>query len=302
MIASSIIATIFLFDYRFLKNNKYITKFTTSEFHLENSKRAIINVDGEEGSYGNMDFKVIQQGIKIIVPSKTMKQQFNKATEILEIINKNRQLTADNYSKQNTEKLGMQIWNTIQLYVQENLPIYQNWEKQNYAQRKKFISDVLNLLLDKFPSDNSRPKIYFREEAQPIWPKNIKQPAALFYSPRLSPWANDMVKTATGSTDPFFAFFHDLSGDGMLGQVTHEFTHYLQSCGKSSISYDIVEQAAEYYQYYYMDKEKNGQIYKDSIHEAEANCVGNYIRERIKQMIQLKNTIRLNNTGNNQEI
>lgn len=231
-----------------------------------------------------------------------MKQQFNKATEILEIINKNRQLTADNYSKQNAEKLGMQIWDTIQSYVQENLQVYQNWEKQNYVQRKKFISDVLNLLLDKFPSGNSRPKIYFREDAQPIWPKNIKQPAALFYSPRLSPWANDMVKTATGSTDPFFAFFHDLSGHGMLGQITHEFTHYLQSCGKSSISYDIVEQAAEYYQYYYMDKENNEQIYKDSIHEAEANCVGNYIREQTKQMLQFKNTIQLNNTGNNQEI
>ena len=231
-----------------------------------------------------------------------MKQEFNNATEMLEIINKNRQLTADNFSKQNAEKLGMQIWNTIQPYVQENLSIYQNWGKQNYAQRKKFISDILNLLLDKFPSDNTRPKIYFQEEAKPIWPKNIKQPAALFYSPGLSPWANDMVKTATGATAPFFAFFHDLSGHGMLGQITHEFTHYLQSCGKSSIPYDIVEQAAEYYQYYYMDKEKNGQIYQDSIHEAEANCVGYYINEQTKQMILRKNTMQLNNTGNNQEI
>lgn len=225
-----------------------------------------------------------------------MKQEFNNATEMLEIINKNRQLTADNFSKQNAEKLGMQIWNTIQPYVQENLSIYQNWGKQNYAQRKKFISDILNLLLDKFPSDNTRPKIYFQEEAKPIWPKNIKQPAALFYSPRLSPWANNMVKTATGATAPFFAFFHDLSGHGMLGQTTHEFTHYLQSCGKSSIPYDIVEQAAEYYQYYYMDKEKNGQIYQDSIHEAEAKCVGDYIHEQTKQMILRKNTMQLNNT------
>lgn len=225
-----------------------------------------------------------------------MKQEFNKATEMLEIINKNRQLTADNFSKQNAEKLGKQIWNTIQPYVQENLSIYQNWEKQNYAQRKKFISDILNLLLDKFPSDNTRPKIYFQEEAKPIWPKNIKQPAALFYSPRLSPWANNMVKSATGATAPFFAFFHDLSGHGMLGQITHEFTHYLQSCGKSSIPYDIVEQAAEYYQYYYMDKEKNGQIWQDSIYEAEANCVGYYINEQTKQMILRKNTMQLNNT------
>lgn len=70
------IAKIFLFDYSLLKNNKYITKFSASEFHLENSKRAIINMDGEKGPFGNIDFKVINKGIKIIVPSKTVKQQF----------------------------------------------------------------------------------------------------------------------------------------------------------------------------------------------------------------------------------
>ncbi len=70
------IAKIFLFDYSILRNNKYITKFSASEFHLENSKRAIINMDGERGPYGNIDFKVINKGIKVIVPSKTIKQQF----------------------------------------------------------------------------------------------------------------------------------------------------------------------------------------------------------------------------------
>lgn len=70
------IAKIFLFDYKLLKNNEYITKFSASEFHLENNKRAIINIDGEKGPYGNIDFKVINKGIKIIVPSKTIKLQF----------------------------------------------------------------------------------------------------------------------------------------------------------------------------------------------------------------------------------
>ena len=70
------IAKIFLFDQRFIKDNNYITKLSLDEFHLEDSKRMIINIDGEQASYGNMDFKVIQKGIKIIVPSKTMKQQF----------------------------------------------------------------------------------------------------------------------------------------------------------------------------------------------------------------------------------
>ena len=70
------IAKIFLFDYSLLKNNKYITKFSASEFKIKNNKRAIINVDGEKGPFGNIDFKVINQGLKIIVPSKTIKHQF----------------------------------------------------------------------------------------------------------------------------------------------------------------------------------------------------------------------------------
>lgn len=70
------IAKIFLFDQHVLKSNKYITKLQLDEFKLENSKRAIINIDGEQGSYGNMHFKVINKGLKIIVPSKTIKQQF----------------------------------------------------------------------------------------------------------------------------------------------------------------------------------------------------------------------------------
>lgn len=85
------IVKIFLFDQKYLKNNKYITKLQLDEFHLENSKRAIINIDGEQGSYGNMNFKVINKGLRIIVPSKTIKQQFkiqNKQTKREEKIKK----------------------------------------------------------------------------------------------------------------------------------------------------------------------------------------------------------------------
>lgn len=86
---SSIVAIgkIFLIDQNILRNNDYITKLKLSEFHLENSKRAIINIDGEQSSYGNMDFKVLQKGLKIIVPSKTIKQQFkirNREQAVLE--------------------------------------------------------------------------------------------------------------------------------------------------------------------------------------------------------------------------
>ena len=219
-----------------------------------------------------------------------MKQNFIDATKILKIIDANKKLTDDNYSKQKVDKLTQDVWNTIQPYINDNLDIYRNWDNQDYSQRKKFVGDILNLLLERFSGNKKdKPKIYFQEDIKPIWPENIPMPAALFYSPELSPWANDMVKKATGSTKPFFAFFHDLSGRGLLGQITHEFTHYLQSTGKSSLSRDVVHQDAEYYQYYYADKKKNKQIYDDSIHEYEAREVGEYINNQIKQVMTKSN-------------
>lgn len=70
------IAKVFLFDIRFLKSGKHHDVLSLDEFTLKNSKRMIINVDGEKSSYGNMKFKVIKEGFKVIVPSKTIKQQF----------------------------------------------------------------------------------------------------------------------------------------------------------------------------------------------------------------------------------
>ena len=215
-----------------------------------------------------------------------MRQGFDEATKMVQIINANKQFTIDNYSRQNADVLAQRVWDVIQSYVQENLSVYQNWDNQDYSQRKKFISDILNLLVEKFPSNNTTtPKIYFQEDIKPVWPKDIPMPSALFYSPELSPWANKMAEAALGSTNPFFAFFHDLSEHGLLGQITHEFTHYLQSTGKSSLSRDVVKQAADYYQYYYADKKKYKQIYADSIHEYEAREVGEYITKQLQQLI-----------------
>jgi len=218
-----------------------------------------------------------------------MKQNFVDATKVLEIISANKQLTNDNYSKVSADDLAQNVWNTIQSYVQANLGLYQNLPKQNYEQRKKFVSDILNMLLDKFDGNNKdRPKIYFKEEITNLWPKSILQPSACCYSPNLSPWAEQYFKATTlNASAPFFAFFHDLTENGMLGQITHEFTHYLQSIGHSSLSRDVVNQASEYYQYYYMDKNKYKQIYKDSIHEVEANNVGDFINMQVRQMIKI---------------
>lgn len=224
-----------------------------------------------------------------------MKQNFVDATKVLEIISANKQLTDDNYSKASADNLAQNVWNTIQSYVQANLGLYQNLPKQNYEQRKKFVSDILNMLLDKFDGNNKdRPKIYFKEEITNLWPESIPQPSACCYSPNLSPWAEQYFKATTlNASEPFFAFFHDLTENGMLGQITHEFTHYLQSIGHSSLSRDVVNQAAEYYQYYYMDKNKYKQIYKDSIHEVEANNVGDFVNMQVRQMIKI-NDVSLN--------
>lgn len=218
-----------------------------------------------------------------------MKQNFDAASQAVEIIAANKQLTDDNYAKQDAEKLAQSVWTTIRPYVQQNIAIYKNWKNQTYEQRKKFVVDILNLLIEKYDGNNkNKPQIYFQEGIKPLWPKEIGQPLACCYSPTLSPWAKKyMDKTPLDAERPFFAFFHDLSDNGMVGQIVHEFTHYLQGMGKSSISYDVVKQAAEYYKYYYGDKNKYKQIYKDSIHEVEAYCVGDYANAQVMQMMQI---------------
>ena len=74
-----------------------------------------------------------------------MAQNFTKATMALQIINDNKKLTQDNYSETANDDLAKQIWDTIKPYVQQNLSVYQNWDKQNYDTRKTFVKDVLNL-------------------------------------------------------------------------------------------------------------------------------------------------------------
>jgi len=225
-----------------------------------------------------------------------MKQQFDDATNVLEIIIANKKLTTDNYSQEKAITLAKSIWGAIHSYVKDNITVYQNWDKQDYEHRKKFVADILNMLLEKFDgTNNSKPKIYFKEEIQKLWPKQIQQPAACCYSPALSPWAKKYFDTTTlDASKPFFAFFNDLSQEQILWMITHEFTHYLQGMGKSSLSSDVVKQAAEYYAYYYMDKNKYKQIYVDSIHEVEANRVGKYVNEQVAQMMKTNNMV-LNN-------
>lgn len=66
---------IFLFDIKSVKDGPNVTKLALDEFNIHTSKRLIINVDGEKGSYGNMQFRTLNKAIKIVVPDKTIKSQ-----------------------------------------------------------------------------------------------------------------------------------------------------------------------------------------------------------------------------------
>lgn len=84
------IAKVFLFDLKYLKSNKYHDVLNLDEFTLTNNKRMIINVDGEKASYGNMKFKVINEGFKIIVPNKTIKHQNKLRAKEIKKLSKNK--------------------------------------------------------------------------------------------------------------------------------------------------------------------------------------------------------------------
>ena len=68
------ILRVFLFGLEAVKHSKAITKLTIDEFDLKISKRLIINIDGEKGTTGNIHFKVLKQGLRIIVNPKLIKR------------------------------------------------------------------------------------------------------------------------------------------------------------------------------------------------------------------------------------
>ena len=125
-----------------------------------------------------------------------MKQDFINATQKLQIINDNKKLTIDNYSKSSTEKLGKKIWSILSPYIAKNISLYQNLIKQDYNTKQKYVIDILNLLLSEFPS-NAKPKIYFKEDIDKIinncTDENLKNKikqytnvSAMFYSSLLN--------------------------------------------------------------------------------------------------------------------
>ena len=51
------------------KNNKNMQVLELNSFHIDTTEDTIINLDGEKIGAGSFDFKVIQQGVEIIVPN-----------------------------------------------------------------------------------------------------------------------------------------------------------------------------------------------------------------------------------------
>lgn len=224
-----------------------------------------------------------------------MKQDFINATQKLQIINDNKKLTIDNYSKSSTEKLGKKIWSILSSYIAKNISLYQNLTKQDYNTKQKYVIDILNLLLSEFPN-TAKPKIYFKEDIDKIinncTDENLKHKikqytnvSAMFYSPLLNYYAKDMIKSVIGTEEPFFMFYNGLSVEpDILGLIVHEFTHYLQSIGQSSIPQQTIQKACEYYKYIYADATLSKQLHDDSIHEVEARDMAKYINEQTKLM------------------
>ena len=68
-------AGIFLFGIKRLKNSANITKLSLDEFKIAISKKKTINIDGERGFEGDAEFKVINKGLKVVVPFATIKAQ-----------------------------------------------------------------------------------------------------------------------------------------------------------------------------------------------------------------------------------
>ena len=68
------VARVFMFGVNSVKKSKDVTILNLDEFDLKISKRLIINIDGEEGTQGNIHFKVLKQNLKIIVNPKLIKK------------------------------------------------------------------------------------------------------------------------------------------------------------------------------------------------------------------------------------
>ena len=206
-----------------------------------------------------------------------------KSKEQLDYANKNRELTQNNYNKSNAIQLGNQIIQVLQPLINDNMDILKNWSETDYEKKKQFVKEALEVLLNRFPSETIKPKILFKDDIGNIdVQKYFGGFSAAFFAKETSPWAADAVKKLIGNDEPLFIFMDDLK-DRPLGQIAHEFTHYLQATNQSTISPEVLKQSIEYYPHI------NGkqQTHNENIQEAEAIDIGDYVRQQTRQMLEM---------------
>lgn len=206
-----------------------------------------------------------------------------KSKEMLDFANKNRELTQNNYNKSNAIHLANQIIQALQPIINNHIDMLKNWSETDYEKKKQFVKEALEVLLNRFPSETIKPKILFKDDVGNIdVQKYFGGFSAAFFAKETSPWAADTVKKLLGNDEPLFIFMDDLKGRP-LGQIAHEFTHYLQATNQSTISPEVLKQSIEYYPHI------NGkqQTHNENIQEAEAIDIGDYVRQQTRQMLEM---------------
>jgi hypothetical protein len=177
-------------------------------------------------------------------------------------------------------ELSQNIFNILNGYISKNIDILLNWRIKTIPQRQQFISECLSVLLKEFPSV-PMPKIHFLPKLENL--------SAAFYNRDIHKKYRDMAIKLTGNDETAFLFTGDLSENGIIGQIVHEFTHYLQSIGKSTIPYNIVENANAIYEMPFEnagDSKIVADIYAASILEKEAQYTGDFVRKQVAVMLQ----------------
>jgi hypothetical protein len=193
----------------------------------------------------------------------------------------NREISNQYYDESKLLKLSQDIAKILNNHILANSANLINWKNIDIETRKSFITDTLNLLLENFPSAE-KPKIYFL-------PK-IANLSAAFFNKDFSPKYRDMAVRVLGSDKSAFVFTGDLSDHGIIGQIVHEFTHYLQSIGKSTVPLDILKSASAIYHMPSDIKDTASatmvyEIYKESIIEKEAQYTGEFVKKYVSQIV-----------------
>lgn len=217
------------------------------------------------------------------------RKYYHESIEALDYANKNRELTQNNYNKTHAIQLGNKILAALRPLINNNRNILKNWSETDYKQKKQFIKETLRILLQQFPNSNIQPKILFKDDIGNIdIQKYFGGFSAAFFAKETSPWAVDTVKKLLGNDESLFVFMDDLK-DRPLGQIAHEFTHYLQATNQSTISMEALKKSVEYYPYI----RNNRQTHDENIQEAEAIDIGNYVRQQTRQMLELSNQTKI---------